>query len=67
MTDHEAIEALKEREERSKGCVWCNEELPEAYQFISLRGVRDRLEKFNTIAGIPLRYCPACGRPLKGE
>lgn len=53
-TEHDAlkvaIEALQEREERSKGCEHC-------YGATYL---------FARAWSLPTNFCPMCGRPLKG-
>lgn len=60
-----AISALQEREERSKGCEFCN-----TYDFgrcgidehrIFMAGGNSRVD-----ANEQFKFCPRCGRPLKG-
>lgn len=60
-----AISALQEREERSKGCEFCN-----TYDFrrcgidehrIFMTGGNSRVN-----ANEQFKFCPRCGRPLKG-
>ncbi len=59
-----AITALQEREERSKGCEFCN-----TYDFgrcgidehrIFMTGGNSRVD-----ANEQFKFCPRCGRPLK--
>ena len=58
-----AQEALREREERSKGCEWCCDE-------ILLDGEDMELELQHPLEDAPRmvypNFCPMCGRPLKG-
>lgn len=60
-----AESALQEREERSKGCEFCN-----TYDFgrcgidehrIFMAGGNSRVD-----ANEQFKFCPRCGRPLKG-
>lgn len=61
----QAITALQEREERSKGCEFCN-----TYDFgrcgidehrIFMAGGNSRVD-----VNEQFKFCPRCGRPLKG-
>lgn len=46
----QSIEALQEREERSRGCEWCIGFCPDV--------TGDPYAEY--------RFCPMCGRPMKG-
>lgn len=48
-----AVHAIQEREERSKGCVWCNQNGELFEQIYELNAEKPK-------------FCPWCGRPLKG-
>lgn len=52
------ISALKEREQRSKGCDFCNEELYD-YPYICAHG---EYSESDTV--YKPGFCPMCGRPL---
>lgn len=56
-----ALSALKEREERARGCEFCKG-INEPMQFYEY-GSDDRGILFDEIKTF---YCPRCGRPLKG-
>ena len=48
----------KEREERTKGCKWCN-----SGSFAPVLHVDENRQ----LRQMSVEFCPMCGRPLKGE
>lgn len=64
-----AEKALQEREERSKGCQVCTGFLSGELELYWRYERRDDPYKLVTLEGkrMPVRCCPLCGRPLKGE
>lgn len=70
-----AISALREREERSKGCVYCEQAAPLTSGFMTdaciskLKGLDGKVTYALRVNGGEYRainYCPMCGRELKG-
>lgn len=51
-----ALEALREREERQKGCEYCNDNFE--FWATEISGYFDKKD---------VKFCIHCGRPLKGE
>lgn len=73
-----AISAIKEREERSKGCEFCGAKLyfkttqyarPLLAPLTEVQALRDKLLDLTgeVYVEIDAGFCPMCGRPLKGE
>ena len=70
-----AISALQEREERRKGCEFCNtiyadwDEGDLAPREFRIEGNKlwYRDTKFHAWVSKTIMLCPMCGRPLKGE
>ena len=72
-----AISALQEREERSKGCEFCD---GTERSMLFRKGACDSMNDDVYISGdaiiidygckaydtVKIRFCPMCGRPLKG-
>lgn len=61
---HIAVSALKEREERSKGCIYCS-------IGADMKNDEDmEMDLFNYAEGMDFsvypNFCPMCGRKLKG-
>lgn len=54
------IAALKEREERNKGCDLCNGRLYTDKPFLVIT-------QMNHVVHTQFNFCPYCGRPLKGN
>lgn len=52
-----AIAALREQEERSKGCGWCKQ-----FAGVPLRGFTE-----HGCQSITVKFCPMCGRRLEEE
>lgn len=52
-----AGKALQEREERSRGCKWCN-----SGSFAPALHVDENRQ----LRQMHVEFCPMCGRPLKG-
>lgn len=55
-----ALEALREKAEREKGCEYCNSRFGIATLYINEAGLQAGTRKSAT-------YCPMCGRELKEE
>lgn len=53
----QSIEAFQEREERSRGCKWCN-----SGSFAPVLHVDENSQ----LGQMDVEFCPMCGRPLKG-
>lgn len=53
----EAAIALREKIDRSKGCQWCMNPLPNTNVFMQ--------DCERIVLDIPLRFCPNCGRYLR--
>lgn len=47
-----AIQALREKQEREKGCEMCNSDIPMIF------------DTFTGMDGNPAKFCPNCGRKL---
>ena len=73
-----AISAIKEREERSKGCEFCGAKLyfkttqyarPLLAPLTEVQALRDKLLDLTGEVYVEINadFCPMCGRPLKGE
>lgn len=68
-----AIEALKEKAEREKGCEYCNKNFQHNYNWLIRDYMlndkeRPRIEiTGDGIAVIECDYCPKCGRKLMSE
>ena len=73
------IFALQEREERSKGCIWCESDCPvylKTTRYLKpmlapLTKEEELRQELENMTGeyympIALKFCPECGRRLKG-
>lgn len=59
-----AIEALREKQEREKGCAVCS---CEYHQELCAEVVRYHSSDFATQEKVDVHYCPVCGRRLEVE
>ena len=67
---NKGISALQEREERARGCEYCNnKELPTEGGIHDFRILGDAIYYYDDAygwEGTLIEYCPHCGKQLKG-
>ena len=59
-------EAREEKQEREKGCAWCNKNLRFECYLIDDEGHTASIEN-NVVQTVIAEFCPVCGRQLKEE